>query len=111
MQFSLLRDDTKSKTLQHVSVGRLVISPFNPRRNRSEADIDKLAQRIDRNGFEVTRALWAYPVNGHYEVFAGGNRLEAVKRTTIDTVPVVVFDGFTEDEITGLADQDNENDE
>ncbi len=111
MQYSLLHDDTKSKTLQQVQRDRLVISPFNPRRNRSEADIDKLAQRIERNGFEITRALWAYPVNAHYEVFAGGNRLEAVKRTSIDTVPVVVFDGFTDDEITGLADQDNENDE
>ena len=111
MQFSLLRDDTKSKTLQHIDRGRLVISPFNPRRNRSAADIERLAQRIERNGFEVTRALWAYPVKGHYEVFAGGNRLEAVKRTSIDTVPVVVFEGFSDDEITGLADQDNENDE
>ena len=111
MQFSLLRDDTKSKTLQHIDRDKLVISPFNPRRNRAAADIDRLAQRIERNGFEVTRAVWAYPVNGHYEVFAGGNRLEAVKRTSIDTVPVIVFEGFTEDEITGLADQDNENDE
>lgn len=111
MQYSLLRDDTKSKTLQHVSRDKLVISPFNPRRNRAPADIDRLAQRIEHNGFEVTRAVWAYPVNGHYEVFAGGNRLEAVKRTSIDTVPVVVFEGFTDDEITGLADQDNENDE
>ena len=111
LQFSLLRDDTKSKTLQQVPRDKLVISPFNPRRNRNDGDIDKLAQRIERNGFEITRALWAYPVNSHYEVFAGGNRLEAVKRTSIDTVPVIVHDGFSDDEITGLADQDNENDE
>lgn len=111
LQFSLLRDDTKSKTLQQISRDKLVISPFNPRRNRNDGDIDKLAQRIERNGFEITRALWAYPVNSHYEVFAGGNRLEAVKRTSIDTVPVIVHEGFTDDEITGLADQDNENDE
>jgi ParB-like chromosome segregation protein Spo0J len=52
-----------------------------------------------------------YPVNGHYEVFAGGNRLEAVKITSIEEVPVVLHEGYTEDEITGLADQDNENDE
>jgi 16S rRNA G966 N2-methylase RsmD len=111
LQFSLVRDDTKSKTLQQIPREKLVISPFNPRRNRSEGDIGKLAQRIERNGFEITRALWAYPVNAHYEVFAGGNRLEAVKRTSIDALPVVVFEGFTDDEITGLADQDNENDE
>lgn len=111
MQYSLLRDETKSKTLQQVSRDKLIVSPFNPRRSREAADIERLAQRIERNGYEITRALWAYPVNGHYEVFAGGNRLEAVKRTSIDTVPVIVHEGFSDDEITGLADQDNENDE
>jgi len=30
---------------------------------------------------------------------------------TVDTVPVVLHEGFSDDEIVGLADQDNENDE
>ncbi len=111
MQLTLVRDETKSKTIVHVSSDKLVVSPFNPRRIRGKDEIEKLAQRIERNGFEITRALWVYPVNGHYEVFAGGNRLEAVKRTSIEQVPVVLHEGYTEDEITRLADQDNENDE
>lgn len=111
IQQTLLRDDTKTKTLLTVNRDKLVVSPYNPRRTRSRADIEKLAQRIERNGFEITRALWAYPVNAHYEVFAGGNRLEAVRMTSIEDVPVIVHEGFTDDEITGLADQDNENDE
>ena len=111
MQMALIRDDGKAKTLQTVSVEQLVVSEYNPRRTRSQEQIDKLAQRIERNGYELTRALWAYPVNKHFEVFAGGTRLEAVKRTSIDAVPVIIHEGFTPDEITRLADQDNENDE
>lgn len=111
LQAALFRDDTKHKTIVHVPVEQCVISEYNPRRTRSESDIAKLAQRIERNGFEVTRALWAYDGGGQYYVFAGGNRLEAVKRTTVDTVPVVLHEGYSDDEIVGLADQDNENDE
>lgn len=111
MQMALIRDDGKAKTLQTVPVEQLVVSEYNPRRTRSQEQIDKLAQRIERNGYELTRALWAYPVNNHFEVFAGGTRLEAVKRTSIDAVPVIIHEGFTPDEITRLADQDNENDE
>lgn len=111
LQAALFRDDTKQKTLIHVPVEQCVISEFNPRQTRCEADIQRLAQRIERNGFELTRALWAYDGDGTYHVFAGGNRLEAVKRTTVDTVPVVLHEGFSDDEIVGLADQDNENDE
>lgn len=111
MQLTLVRDETKKKEIIYVAKDKLIVSPFNPRRNRAEKNIAALAQRIERNGFEITRAVWAYPVNGHYEVFAGGNRLEAVKRTPIEQVPVVLHDGYTEDEITRLADVDNENDE
>lgn len=111
LQAALFRDDTKQKTLIHVPVEQCVISEFNPRQTRCEADIQRLAQRIERNGFELTRALWAYDGDGTYHVFAGGNRLEAVKRTTVDIVPVVLHEGFSDDEIVGLADQDNENDE
>ncbi len=111
MQLVLTRDDGKSKQLTTLPVGELSISEFNPRKTRSAADIEKLAQRIERNGFEVTRALWVYKNGAGYKVFAGGNRLEALKRTSLDEAPVLVYDGFTEDEITRLADEDNENDE
>lgn len=107
----LFRDDTKTKRIVHVPVAQCVISEYNPRRTRHKANIDALAQRIERNGFEVTRALWVYPQDDRYHVFAGGNRLEAVKRTTVQDVPVVLHEGYTHDEIVGLADQDNENDE
>lgn len=111
MQLALVRDNTTSKTIEHVAIDRLEISQFNPRRTRTKDSVQKLAERISRNGYEITRALWVHPVNGHYEVFAGGTRFEAAKLAGLESVPVVVHDGFTEDQITRLADEDNENDE
>ena len=111
MQPVLFRDTDKSKTIVHVLVASCEVSSFNPRRTRSDADIDALARRMERNGFEITRALWVYQDGDRYMVFAGGNRLLAVQRTTIATVPVVLHEGYSDEEIVGLADQDNENDE
>lgn len=110
-QLMLVRDTTKSKTIVHVPVDACVISEYNPRRLRDSQKIAELAKRIERNGFEITRALWAYAQDGQYHIFAGGNRLEAVKRTSIVNVPIVLHEGYTPDDFVGLADQDNENDE
>lgn len=111
MQLTLVQDNAAKKTIEHVEIERLQVSPFNPRRTRPADSVQKLAERMNRNGYEITRAMWVYPVNGHYEVFAGGTRLEAAKMAGLESVPVVVHEGFTEDQITRLADEDNENDE
>lgn len=111
MQLTLVQDNAAKKTIEHVAIERLQVSPFNPRRTRPADSVQKLAERMNRNGYEITRAMWVYPVNGHYEVFAGGTRLEAAKMAGLESVPVVVHEGFTEDQITRLADEDNENDE
>lgn len=110
MQLQLLDNDRK-KRLIYVKIDDLDISPFNPRRTRNPDDIDRLAKRIQTNGFEITRALWAYPNGEGYKVFAGGNRLEAVRKAQVDEIPIILHEGFTDDEISRLADQDNENDE
>lgn len=111
VQLSLIQDDRIKKTIQTVPIEECVISPFNPRTTRTDEELDKLAQRIARNGFEITRALWAYR-NGHgYEIFAGGSRLEAAKRAALKDVPVVLHEGLTDEEKVKLAEQDNEDDE
>ena len=111
MQFALLKDEGKSKVIESVSTNALHLSPYNPRRSRSEADVKKLAERIDRNGYEITRAVWAYKNEDGYGVFAGGTRLQAAQMAGVESIPVVIHEGFTPDEITRLADEDNENDE
>lgn len=70
-----------------------------------------LAERIKRIGYEKTRALWAIEEGGGYEVFAGGTRLEAAKLAGLETVPVLVHVGYSNEEISRMSDLDNENDE
>ena len=86
-------------------------SRFNTRKTRPDDHIDALADRIRRNGFERTRALWAVEVNGRYEVFAGGTRLEATRKAGLATVPVFIHEGLNDEDISRKADEDNENDE
>lgn len=105
----LIRTDKKS--LVYVPIDKVKLSRFNPRRTRSVDKVATLASRIQRNGFEITRALWAYQIGDVYEVFAGGTRLEAAKEAGVSEVPVVLHEGFSDDQIARLADEDNENDE
>lgn len=111
MQYSLFKDETRTKRIEEIPIDKLSISQYNPRKTRSKDYIEKLAERINHNGYEITRALWVYPNNGKYEVFAGGTRLEASKIAGLDKVPSVIHDGYSDEEIIKLADEDNENDE
>lgn len=97
--------------VQNVSPDVCRISRYNSRKTRDVEDIQILAERLSRNGFELTRALWAYMAeDGVYEVFAGGTRLEAAKLSGVN-VDIVVHEGYSWEEISRLSDQDNENDE
>ncbi|MEW5933627.1 MAG: DNA methyltransferase [Bacillota bacterium] len=87
-------------------------SRFNTRKTRDPADVERLAERMKRLGYERTRAVWAVPVDGGvYEVFAGGTRLEAAKLAGLEAIPVLVHCGYADEEISRLSDLDNENDE
>jgi len=86
-------------------------SPFNTRKTRDAKQIKRLAERIKKFGFEETRALWVRPVDGKYEVFAGGMRLEAANLTDKPTIPVIPHHDCPDDEIAFLTEFDNENDE
>lgn len=101
----------KKQEMREIPVTQLRHSRFNTRKTRSEEDGKLLAERIKRIGYERTRALWAVEREDGYEVFAGGTRLEAVKMAGLETVPVLVYIGYTNEEISRLSDQDNENDE
>ena len=101
----------KRKSLISCRVADLSHSHFNPRINRDIDQVKKLAERIKRNGYEITRALWVYEEEDEYKVFAGGTRLEAAKLIDLHEVPAILHSGFSEDEIVKLSSQDNENDE
>jgi site-specific DNA-methyltransferase (adenine-specific) len=94
-----------------VPITQLRLSRFNARRQRPDSQVTRLADRMQRNGFEVSRALWAYQVNGHYEVFAGGTRLAAARAAALEEVPILLYPADDTERISRLADEDNENDE
>lgn len=110
-QLKLFSDSNKQQILiENINPEECIISRFNTRKTRSFDDIDKLIERIKRNGFELTRAPWAYKENGKYEIFAGGTRFEAAKKIGVN-IPLILHEGYTFEEISLLSDQDNENDE
>lgn len=99
-------------TLVDAPVVACVHCRFNTRKTRDANAVQRLVERLTRNGFERTRALWAVRgEDGQFEVFAGGTRLEAARLAGLETVPVMLHEGFTDEEISRRADEDNENDE
>ena len=111
IQATLFDTNQKSKVIIHTSPDLLRISPYNPRKTRSAEYITKLAERISANGYEITRAMWAYREGEEYAIFAGGTRLKASREAKIPQVPIVLHTGYTDEEIVKLAVEDNENDE
>jgi site-specific DNA-methyltransferase (adenine-specific) len=101
----------KRRDSAEIPISSLAHSRFNSRKSRKPEDVGVLAERIQRIGFEQTRALWAVPFGDTYEVFAGGTRFEAAKQAGLETVPVLVHSGYSDEEIARFADVDNENDE
>lgn len=103
--------DKRQELVPRIDTNLCRISRFNTRKTRTPEQVQQLAERIARNGFELTRALWGYIApDGVYEIFAGGTRLEAASMVGVD-VAVVVHAGYTWEEISNLSDRDNENDE
>lgn len=111
MQLVFHEVEGKSIQMLEVAVSSCTHSRFNTRKTRDAEAVKKLAERMLRNGFERTRALWATDNGGIYEVFAGGTRLEAARLAELATVPVMLHAGYSDEEISRRADEDNENDE
>lgn len=113
LQLPLLtqEDGRRQRLITGVQANQCRISRFNTRKERTPEQVKALAERMLRNGFELTRALWVYEANdGKYEVFAGGTRLQAAQLASV-AVAVVLHEDYTWEEISRLSDQDNENDE
>ncbi len=94
-----------------VPVKECVIASLNERKTRKQEDVDKLAERIGRIGFERTRAVWCTVRDGQYLIFAGGTRLEACRKLNLPTIPAIIFDGISDEEMARLSHDDNVNDE
>lgn len=94
-----------------VPVKECVIVSLNERKTRKQEDVDKLAERINKMGFERTRAVWCTLRDGRYLIFAGGTRYEACRKLNLPTIPAIIFDDISDEEMARLSHEDNANDE
>ena len=90
-ELSLFEVEDKKKSIVTVEIEKCELSKFNPRITRPKEYVERLAERIKRNGFEVTRAVWVYSDNEKLKVFAGGTRFEAAKMAGLSELPVVIL--------------------
>ena len=94
-----------------IPINKCVIASLDERKTRKQEDVSRLAERINRVGFERTRAVWCTFIGGKYEVFAGGTRLEACRKLNLPTIPAIIFENIAEEEMAKLSHDDNVSDE
>lgn len=94
-----------------IPIDQCLLSDLNERVTRPLENIDRLTERINRMGYEKTRAVWCTQKDGKYHIFAGGTRFEACRKLNMQTIPVIVFEGISDAEMAKLSHDDNVNDE
>jgi ParB/RepB/Spo0J family partition protein len=109
MQFSIFKNGEKETTyIESVDINLVRISEHNPRKTWDDRHIDRLAELIDRNGFDKAFALKCHDIDGFYYCFAGSNRLKAAIKLNKSEVPIFKYTGYTPQEIWRMAYDDNE---
>ena len=84
---SSITDEIKSG-FQEISVDKIAISQYQPRKAFNEKDLEDLAHSIKHNG--VIQPLVVRKVKGDYELVAGERRLRASKLAGLNKVPVII---------------------
>jgi ParB family transcriptional regulator, chromosome partitioning protein len=86
-----------------IPLDRISPSPFNPRKNFPEAELEELANSIREKG--LVQPIVVRPVGAsgqHYEIVAGERRWRASQRASLHVVPVIVR-ALTDQEALELA--------
>lgn len=86
--------------VEEMRVSELVPYENNPRKN--EEAVDAVAASIEEFGFKCPIV-----VDGRHEIVAGHTRLKAAKKIGLKTVPVIVADDLTDDQIKAFRLADN----
>ena len=74
-----------------VPLDRISPSPFNPRKNFPEAELEELANSIREKGLVQPIILRPVGVSGqHYEIVAGERRWRAAQKASLHVVPAIV---------------------
>lgn len=81
-------------------ISKLVPHADNPRHN--EDAVPGVAESIKQFGFKVPIVI-----DGHNEIVAGHTRFEAAKKLGLETVPVIVADDLTDEQVEAFRLADN----
>jgi ParB family chromosome partitioning protein len=74
-----------------VPIDRVRPSPFNPRKNFNETELDELAASIREKGLVQPLVVRPIDVAGtHFEIVAGERRWRAAQRASLHVVPAIV---------------------
>src|SRR4051812_45919519 len=85
--------ETKEK-IEEVSIEKIAVNPFQPRRQFAEMELEELAASIQAVGLihpPIVRPL----EDGSYELVAGERRFRASQLAGLKKIPVIVRDSTT----------------
>lgn len=94
----------KEPQIVQIETGRMKLNPKNPRKN--DAAVDTVAKSIEKYGFK--NPLIA---DSNLVVYCGNTRLKAARKLKLSTVPVIIADDLTPEQIREYALIDNKSGE
>ena len=94
----------KGPQIVQIETGRMKLNPKNPRKN--DAAVETVAKSIEKYGFK--NPLIA---DSNLVVYCGNTRLKAARKLKLSTVPVIIADDLTPEQIREYALIDNKSGE
>lgn len=98
----------KSSDIIYLNVSEICLLKDNPRKISKEEFL-RLVDSIKINGFWVHRPLALVQREGKFVVIAGNQRLKAVKKLKIKSVPCIIYSETTKDDEAEIIIRDNIN--
>lgn len=94
----------KNPEIVQIETSRLILNSKNPRKN--DDAVDTVAKSIEKYGFKNPIIA-----DKNFVVYCGNTRLKAAKKLKLQTVPVIIADDLTPDQIREYALIDNKSNE
>ena len=81
---------TATEVIQNIELSMIVCNPFNPRRYRTEEDLEELKQSIINYG--IIQPVTLRSKDGKYEIVCGERRYKASLMAERSTIPAIIKD-------------------
>jgi ParB family transcriptional regulator, chromosome partitioning protein len=94
-------ESPKLNVIHDLPLEKIKASPFQPRTNFDRASLDELSQSIGERG--VIQPVVVRPVGDVYELIAGERRFRAVELLGKKTIPAIIYDTISNQEVMELA--------